>query len=138
MKEKEQEIGFTQFWSIRQPHISGTVIHLSHLIDNPLSRHSSFAIMDFSELINNYKENDSETSSPIWIWFKRKEDNDVVCQICKTNIQCRDASTGQMTQHLKRHHNFLKKYNAYKEFEDLSALKQTRLNNQPYSFHPLC
>ena len=126
MKEKEQEIGFTQFGSIRQPRISGTVIHLSHLIVNPLSRHSSFAIMDFSKLINNYKENDSETSSPIWIWFKRKEDNDVVCQICKTNIQRRDASTGQMTQHLKRHHNFLKKYNAYKDFEDVSALKQTR------------
>ena len=66
MKEKEQEVGFTQFWSIRQPRISGTarstVIYLSHLIVNPLSRHSSFAIMDFSELINNYKENDSETA----------------------------------------------------------------------------
>ena len=35
-----------------------------------------------------------------------------------------------MTQHLKRHHNFLKKYNAHKEFEDLLALKKTRLNNQ--------
>ena len=76
--------------------------------------------MDFSQLIKNYKENDSETSSPIW-----KEENDVVCQICKKkNIQRRDASIGQMTQHLKRHQNFMKKYNAYKEFEDLSALKQ--------------
>ena len=90
-------MGFTR--SCQQPRISGTGIHLSYLIHS--FTHSSFAIMDFSQLINEYKENDSETSSPIWIWFKRKEGNDIVCQICKTNIQRRDSSTGQMTQHLK-------------------------------------
>ena len=48
---------------------------------------------------------------PLFGWFDMKEENDVVrvvCQIYKTNIQRRDASTGQMTQHLKRHHNFMK------------------------------
>ena len=48
---------------------------------------------------------------PLFGWFNMKEENDVVrvvCQIYKTNIQRRDASTGQMTQHLKRHHNFMK------------------------------
>ena len=76
--------------------------------------------MDFSPLINDYKENDSEVSSPIWIWFQKKEKNDVICQICKTNIQHRDSSTGQMTQHLQRHHNFMKKYNAFKEFKEMT------------------
>ena len=32
-----------------------------------------------------------------------------------------------MTQHLKRHHNFLPKYKAFKSFEELSALKVERL-----------
>ena len=48
--------------------------------------------MDYSPPINEYKENDSEVSSPIWIWFQKKEKNDVICQICKTNIQRRDSS----------------------------------------------
>ena len=86
--------------------------------------------MDFSQQITDYKDNASEISSPIWIWFSKKEKKEVVCQICKTNIQRRDFSTGQMTQHLQRHHNFLKKYNAYKEFEELSALKQERMQNR--------
>ena len=46
------------------------------------------------------------------------------------NIQRRDASTSQMTLHLKRQHYFMKKYNAFKQFEYLSALKQMRLNNR--------
>ena len=46
-----------------------------------LSCHSSFAIMDFTQLINNYKENDFETSSPIWIKFTTKEENDVVSDL---------------------------------------------------------
>ena len=37
--------------------------------------------MDFTQLINNYKENDSETSSPIWIKFTTKEENDVVSDL---------------------------------------------------------
>ena len=39
--------------------------------------------MDFSPLINDYKDNDSEVSSPIWIWFQKKEKNDVICQNAK-------------------------------------------------------
>ena len=49
--------------------------------------------MDFDQLIVDYKENSSEISSPIWIWFKKMEKKDVMCQICKTNIQHRDHST---------------------------------------------
>ena len=31
--------------------------------------------------------------------------------------------------HLKRHHGFLKKYNAYQEYEKLTALKEARVQN---------
>ena len=48
------------------------------------------------------------------------------------NIQRRDASTSQMTLHLKRQHYFMKKHNAFKQFEYLPALKQTRLNNRKH------
>ena len=33
-------------------------------------------------------------------------------------------------QHLQRHHNFTKKYNAFKEYEELSTLKRTRMENR--------
>ena len=49
--------------------------------------------MDFDQLIVDYKENSSEISSPIWIWFKKMEKKDVMCQICQTNIQHRDHSS---------------------------------------------
>ena len=159
-------MGFNQSCFTKQPlSISETIIYLSHLMLNPCSCHSSFAIMDFTQLINNYKENDSKTSSPIWIQFKRKKENDAVC---KTNIQRPDDTTPEKTLHLLiskliesllLHFNFkiflsvyglqgsetihivllyltinslfssfTKKYSANKELEDLSALKQTRLN----------
>ena len=86
--------------------------------------------MNFDQLIIEYKEDSSEISSPICIWFKKTERKDVECQICQTNIQRRDFSTGQMTQHLQRHHNFTKKYNAFKEYEELSTLKRTRMENR--------
>ena len=35
-----------------------------------------------------------------------------------------------MTQHLQRHHHFLSKYNAWKIFEELSSIKQERMNNR--------
>ena len=71
-------MGFTQSCFTKQPL---SIIHLSHLMLNPCSCHSSFAIMEFTQLIDNCKENDSETSSPIWIKFKTKEENDVVSDL---------------------------------------------------------
>ena len=35
--------------------------------------------------------------------------------------------TDRFCGHLKRHHGFLKKYNAWKEYEELSALKDAHL-----------
>ena len=85
--------------------------------------------MDFHPDIAEYKENDSLTSSPIWIWFLKK-DTTSHCKICKSNIPRKDGSTGGITVHLKRHHNFMSKYNAWKIFEELSSLKEERLKNR--------
>ena len=75
-------MGFTQSCFTKQSlRISGAIIHLSHLMINSCSFHSSFVIMDFTQLIKNYTENDSETSSPIWIKFTTKEENDVVSDL---------------------------------------------------------
>ena len=84
--------------------------------------------MDFDTRIEEYRQNSNQTSSPIWIWFKKAEQKDVNCQICQIKIHRKDFSTGQMTQHLQRHHHFLTKYNAWKIYEELSALKQQRMS----------
>ena len=49
--------------------------------------------------------------------------------ICKTKIPRKDGTTGGMVNHLKRHHGFLSKNNAWKVYEELSSLKETRLKN---------
>ena len=82
-------------------------------------------IMDFQDRIREYREG-SSTQSPIWIWFVKTEKT-VTCQICKSNIATGNSSSTNLITHLKRHHGFLKKYNAFKEYEELSQLKQDRL-----------
>ena len=74
--------------------------------------------MDFCPLINEYKKNDSEVSSPIWIWFQKKAMSSVKYAKQISNVVI--LPTGQMTKHLQRHHNFMKKYNAFKEFEEMT------------------
>ena len=85
--------------------------------------------MDFQPDVVEFQENDSITSSPIWIWFVKK-DTASQCKICKTNVPRKDGSTGGMSVHLKRHHNFMSKYNAWKVFEELSSLKDERLKSR--------
>ena len=82
-------------------------------------------IMDFHDCICEYREG-SSTQSPIWIWFVKTEKT-VTCQICKSNIATGNSSSTNLITHLKRHHGFLKKYNAFQEYEELSQLKQDRL-----------
>ena len=83
-------------------------------------------MMDFEQLIVEFKENDSEVSSPLWIWFM-KEEASATCKMCKTNVSRKDGSTGGLVYHLKRHHNFVSKYNAFKDFQELSEIKDKRM-----------
>ena len=86
----------------------------------------SFLLMiDFRDHICEYQEG-SDTQSPIWIWFQRS-DSTTSCQICKSKILINHGSSTNLIAHLKRHHGFLKKYNAFKEHKELSNLKQERL-----------
>ena len=87
-------------------------------------------MMDFDSLIAEYKNDQTDISSPIWIWFTKKEQKDVSCKICHATVKRKDYLTGAMTQHLQRHHHFLSKYNAWKIFEELSSIKQERMNNR--------
>ena len=81
--------------------------------------------MDFQEGIREYREG-SAVQSPIWIWFSKSGET-ITCQICKKNVTVVPGSTSNLISHLKRNHGFLKKYNAFKEYEELSELKQERL-----------
>ena len=85
--------------------------------------------MEFEQSIINFKENIDLVSSPIWIWYEKNE-KDAKCKICKTVVPRKDSSTGGMVNHLKRHHNFMSKYNAAKIFEELSTLKEERVKNR--------
>ena len=82
--------------------------------------------MDFQTKIAEYKENKSTISSPIWIWFS-KTDSGATCNICKSSMPQKSGSTGNMVNHLKRRHGFTQKPNAWKDFEELSSLKDERL-----------
>ena len=82
--------------------------------------------MDFSALITEYKESDS-SASPIWIYYEKRPDNTAKCNLCQTSVPRKDGSTTGIVIHLKRHHGFLKKHNAYKTYEELSVLKDNRL-----------
>ena len=81
--------------------------------------------MDFEQRVQEYRQS-AETQSPIWIWFKANGET-LSCLICKTNLPRTSSSTTNYISHLKRHHGHFKKYNVYKEYEELSALKAQRL-----------
>ena len=49
------------------------------------------------------------------------------CNLCQASVPRKDGSTTGMVIHLKRHHGFLKKHNAYKTYEELSVLKDNCL-----------
>ena len=82
--------------------------------------------MDFSASISAYKESDS-TKSPICIWYQ-KEKESAKCLICQTSLTSKSFATTNLINHLKRHHGFLKKYNAWKEYEELSSMKEARIS----------
>ena len=84
--------------------------------------------MDYEQLISDFKESES-TSSPIWIWFS-KDEKDAKCTLCNSSIPRKDSTTTGMVNHLKRHHGFLSKNNAWKTYEELSSLKENRLKNK--------
>ena len=42
----------------------------------------------------------------------------------------KSGSTGNMVNHLKRHHGFTQKPNAWKDFEELSSLKDKHLQKK--------
>ena len=81
--------------------------------------------MDFRDCICEYQEG-LDTQSPIWIWFGRSEST-ASCQICKSKILKNHGSSTNLIAHLKHHHGFLKKYNLFKEYKELSNFKQERL-----------
>ena len=81
--------------------------------------------MDFSQDILDYKES-LTTSSPIWIWYEKSE-KDAICKLCNKKVSRPDSTTTCMVNHLKRFHGFLSKNNAWKDYEELSVLKETRL-----------
>ena len=53
--------------------------------------------------------------------------NLATCKICSSEIPMKHFSTSNLIFHLKRHHGFLKKYNAWKIYEELSGIKEERL-----------
>ena len=88
--------------------------------------------MDFSTAINDYKKS-TLTQSPIWIWFA-KGTNCGRCLICDHTISIKNASTSNLIFHLKQTHGCLKKYNAYKEYEELNQLKECQKKKRKQSF----
>ena len=92
--------------------------------------------MDFSALITEYKESDS-TASPIWIYYEKRPDFTSKCNLCQASVPRKDGSTTGMVIHLKRHHGFLKKHNAYKTYEELSVLKDNRLKANKAKLRPI-
>ena len=83
--------------------------------------------MDFLAKITEYKESNS-SKSPVWIWFDNEKEYGK-CLICQTRVKIANYATTNLIQHLKRHHGFLKKYNAYQEYEKLTDLKEERVRN---------
>ena len=106
---------------------TGFIIYLladgieSSLPQSDLNQKQLF-IMDFSTAINEYKKSTC-TQSPIWIWFD-KESNGGRCLICNNVVSRKDSSTSNLIFHLKQTHGCLKKYNAYREYEELNQLKE--------------
>ena len=83
----------------------------------------------FQTKIAEYKKDKSTIFSPVWIWFS-KTDSGATCNICKTSMPQKNGSTGNMINHLKRHHGFTRKPNAWRDFEELSSLKDERLQKK--------
>ena len=83
---------------------------------------------EIESLIQEYKEEEKSTS-PVWIWFDKNESN-AKCKLCKFTTSRKDCNTTGMSLHLKRHHGFLSKNNAWKIFEELSSLKDERLKKK--------
>ena len=64
----------------------------------------------------------------VYVWLSKTKQESGTCKICSTDIAMKHFSTSNLIFHLKRHHGFLKKYNAWKIYEELSGIKEDRLN----------
>ena len=83
--------------------------------------------------IKTYREDDSLTHSPLWLWYTKVDspgNYNSVCRICDTVVPRRDGTTGGMMKHLERHHGRSSDYNAYIIYEELQELKELRLNQK--------
>ena len=87
--------------------------------------------MDFNTRINEYREDQNNVSSPIWIRFI-KSGSKATCALCNSSMPQKNGSTGSLVNHLKRHHGFknVTQTNVWAQFEELSALKDERLKRK--------
>ena len=85
--------------------------------------------MDFQARIEQYKEDEEIRTSPIWIWYTKTEKG-TVCALCKTILSQKNGSTGTLVNHLMRHHGKYTKQNAWKDYEELSSVKEERLKRK--------
>ena len=84
----------------------------------------------FSEKIKAYK-NGGATSSPAWNFFEKDAQKEVAtCLICKKHVLYQHSNLTGMQRHLKNCHGNLKKVNAAKIIDDLSKLRDERLQQR--------
>ena len=84
--------------------------------------------MDYDQLIADYKESGA-SYSPVWIWFAKLE-KDSECTLCYATVTRPDSSTTCMTNHLKKKHGMFSKYNAWKQYEELSKTRQKKAHQK--------
>ena len=80
--------------------------------------------------IEAFRENDSMTHSPSWIWFSKIEKNLSICLLCNTKIKSTNSNTTSMGNHIKRLHNSKTDYDASLIFEELSELRDMRISSK--------
>ena len=100
---------------------------MSSAKNGPENEQELIALLDRE--VQAYRNDDSLTHSPIWIWFTKSNSEESYCLICKKSLVVRHGSTSSLMTHLKRVHNHSTSYNASVIWEELAELKELRLTS---------
>ena len=79
-----------------------------------------------------YRKDSNATHSPMWIWFSRIKQNQVICLLCHKTLhkQENNTSTCNLSQHMKKWHDAKSEFDAWIICQELIELKLQRLANK--------
>ena len=104
----------------------------SDINENPTAAEADKNLANCPEEISKgicaYRKDSNATHSPMWIWFSRIKQNQVICLLCHKTLhkQENNTSTCNLSQHMKKWHDAKSEFDAWIICQELIELKLQR------------